>query len=158
MNNKKLSFIEENNIFMDNTYPLSLENMTNKLFCTFTPKDNLEETVATINRRYTILFSKIFVLESQQSDELICTYNIDTGNTNNSVMANTILVHRKKDTNTLYSINALNTLIKQLNNGILDNKFIIQWDNYRNCILLTTGNDLRRLDTAIYRIVDFSIR
>ena len=128
----------------------------NKLFCTFTSPADLEETVATINRKYSILFNKIFILESPQSDELICTYNIDTGNMAASPMANTILLHRKKESNTLYTINALNTLIKSLNGGILDTRFIVNWQDYKNSILLTNGPDLRKLDTAIHKIVDFS--
>jgi hypothetical protein len=128
----------------------------NKLFCSFTSPADLEETVATINRKYSILFNKIFVLESPQSDELICTYNIDTGNMAASPMANTILVHRKKESNSLYTINALNIRIRSLNNGILDTRYVIPWQEYKNCILLTNGNDLRRLDTAIHKIVDFS--
>jgi hypothetical protein len=128
----------------------------NKLFATFTTPAALEETVATINRKYSILFNKVFVLESPQSDELICTYNIDTGNMSASPMANTILLHRKKETNSLYTINALNILIKSLNNGYLDKNFMVNWLDYKNCILLTNGNDLRRLDTAIHKIVDFN--
>jgi len=128
----------------------------NKLFCTFTSPADLEETVATINRKHSILFNKIFVLESPQSDELICTYNIDTGNMAASPMANTILLHRKKESNTLYTINALNTLIKSLNSGVLDTRFIVNWQDYKNSILLTNGPDLRKLDTAIHKIVDFS--
>jgi len=128
----------------------------NKLFCTFTSPADLEETVSTINKRYSILFSKIFILESPQSDELICTYNIDTGNMAAAPMANTILLHRKKESNTLYTINALNTLIKSLNGGVLDTRFIVNWQDYKNSILLTNGPDLRKLDTAIHKIVDFS--
>ena len=128
----------------------------NKLFATFTTPAALEETVATINRKYSILFSKVFVLESPQSDELICTYNIDTGNMSASPMANTILLHRKKESNTLYTINALNTLIKSLNGGRMDKNFMVNWQDYKNSILLTNGPDLRKLDTAIHRIVDFS--
>jgi hypothetical protein len=128
----------------------------NKLFCTFTSPADLEETVSTINRKYAILFNKIFVLESPQSDELVCTYNIDTGNMTTSPMASTILLHRKKESNTLYTINALNTLIKSLNGGILDTRFIVNWPDYKNSILLTNGPDLRKLDTAIHKIVDFS--
>jgi len=128
----------------------------NKLFCTFTSPADLEETVATINRKYSILFNKIFILESPQSDELICTYNIDTGNMAAAPMANTILLHRKKESNTLYTINALNTLIKSLNGGVLDTRFIVNWQDYKNSILLTNGPDLRKLDTAIHKIVDFS--
>ena len=128
----------------------------NKLFCTFTSPADLEETVTTINRRYSILFSKIFVLESPQSDELICTYNIDTGNMTAAPMSNTILLHRKKESNTLYTINALNTLIRSLNGGRLNKNFIVEWTSYKNCILLTNGPDMRRLDTAIHKIIDFN--
>lgn len=128
----------------------------NKLFCTFTTPLDLEDTVNTINRRYSILFNKIFILESPQSEELICTYNIDSGNMQSSPMANTILLHRKKESNTLYTINALNTLIKTLNEGVMDRNFIVNWNEYKNCILLTDGPNLRRLDTAIHRIIDFN--
>jgi hypothetical protein len=127
-----------------------------KLFCTFTLPSQLEETVTDINRKYSILFNKVFILESPQSDELMCTYNIDTNNVAASPMPNTILLHRKKESNTLYTINALNTLIKSLNEGYLDKEFIINWNNYKNCILLTTGPDIRRLDTSIFKIIDFS--
>lgn len=130
-------------------------NHLGKLHCTFTDPSNLDETISTINRRYSVIFNKIFVLESPQSDELVCTYSIDTGNMS-TPMSNTILLHRKKESNCLYSINALNILIKMLNNGYLDKNFIINWDNYRNCILLTSGPDIRRLDTLIYKIFDFN--
>lgn len=155
--NGKISIIENFNIFIGNDNMSFLDyNMANKLFCTFTSPADLEETVATINRKYSILFNKIFVLESPQSDELICTYNIDTGNMATSPMANTILLHRKKESNSLYTINALNILIRSLNNGVLDTRYVIPWQEYKNCILLTNGNDLRRLDTAIHKIVDFN--
>jgi hypothetical protein len=137
---------------MDNTF-----DDLNKLFCTFTKHDDLETIVSTINRRYSILYNKIFILESPQSDELICTYNIDAGNSSETPLPNTILVHRKKESNTLYTINALNTLIKELNGGVLDTKFIINWHDYKNSILLTNGPGLRKLDTAIYKIIDLSI-
>jgi hypothetical protein len=128
----------------------------NKLFCTFTSPAGLDDTLASINRSYSILFNKIFVLESPQSDELMCTYNIDTGNMVESPMANTILLHRKKESNTLYTINALNTLIRSLNEGRMDKNFIVNWQEYKNCILLTNGPDIRKLDTAIHKIVDLS--
>jgi hypothetical protein len=134
------------NIFLD----------LNKLFCTFTTQDELEATVSNINRRYTILYNKVFILESPQSKELMCTYNIDTGNVSEDPLPNTILLHRKKESNTLYTINALNALIRQLNGGILDTKYIINWADYKNCILLNTGPELRKLDTAIYKIIDLN--
>ena len=130
------------------------ENILNKLFCTFTAHDAVDDTIFKISNKYSILFNKIFILESSHSDELICTYNIDAGNVSSIPLSNTILLHRKKESNTLYTINALNTLIKSLNGGLLDNRYQIEWDNYKNCILLTTGVELRRLDTKIFKIIN----
>jgi hypothetical protein len=71
----------------------------------------------------------------------------------NSLLDNTILLHRKKESNTLYTINALNDLIKSLNGGNLDTSYIIDWNDYKNCILLTHAGDLRKLDTKIFKII-----
>jgi hypothetical protein len=133
---------------------ITTENILNKLFCTFTSHSDVDETISTISNKYSILFNKIFILESPHSDELICTYNIDTGNVSSQPLPNTILLHRKKESNTLYTINALNTLIKSLNGGVLDNQYRINWYDYKNCILLTTGDELRRLDTKINKVIN----
>ena len=133
---------------------LTQEKLKNKLFCTFSPKDKLEDTLDTIKGEYTIMYSKIFVLESEDSDEYLCTYNIEVQSDNTKVLPNTILLHRKKETNTLYTINSLNLLIKSLNEGILDTSFRIEWQNYRNTVLLTQGDDLRKLSTKIHKIVN----
>jgi hypothetical protein len=100
------------------------------------------------------MYGKIFVLESEDSDELLCTYNIEVQNSTTRVLPNTILLHRKKETNTLYTINSLNLLIKSLNEGVLDTTFRIDWSDYRNTILLTQGEDLRKLSTKIHKIVN----
>ena len=83
------------------------------------------------------------------------TYNVDQGNVRN-IPLNTILVHRKKETNTLYTINALNELIKKLNGGVVDTKFPINWQHYRNCVLLTQHGDLKQLNTKIHDIINLS--
>jgi hypothetical protein len=138
-------------------YNITIQELANKLFATFSKKEDIETTLDTIKGRYTILFNKIFILESKDSDELICTYNIDPGNlSSTTVLPNTILLHRKKESNTLYTINALNTLIKTLNGGVVDPKFMVNWNDYKNTILLTNGPDLRKLETSIYKIVNLS--
>jgi hypothetical protein len=138
-------------------YNITIQELANKLFATFSKKEDIETTLETIKGRYTILFNKIFILESKDSDELICTYNIDPGNlSSTTVLPNTILLHRKKESNTLYTINALNTLIKTLNGGVVDPKFMVNWNDYKNTILLTNGPDLRKLETSIYKIVNLS--
>jgi len=133
---------------------LTQDQLKNKLFCTFSPKNKLEEVLDTIKSEYVIMYGKIFVLESEDSDEFLCTYNIEVQSTNTRVLPNTILLHRKKETNTLYTINSLNLLIKSLNEGILDTSFRVEWQNYRNTVLLTQGDDLRKLSTKIHKIVN----
>jgi hypothetical protein len=132
---------------------LTSEAMQNKLFCSFSAKDKLEERLDEINRSYSILFGKIFVLETKESSELLCTYNIELQDSATRVLPNTILLHRKKESNTLYTINALNIIIKSQNQGVLDSKYSINWDDYNNSVLLTQGNDLKRLNTVIYKVV-----
>lgn len=132
---------------------ITSESIMNKLFCTFSPKESLEDTLRDINREYTILYKKIFVLASPDSEEYMCTYNIEIEGGQTKILPNTILLHRKKESNTLYTINALNTLIKSLNGGVLDSTFPINWVDYKNSILLTQGEDLKRLNTTIHKIV-----
>jgi hypothetical protein len=128
-------------------------DMSNKLFCTFSSEQQLDEVLGTIQNKYKIIYNKIFVLYSKSQDEYICTYNVDLGNISNFI-ANTILVHRKKESNTLYTINSLNRLIESLNGGVLDTNYKINWPDYQNCILLTKGPELKRVNTKLFKIIE----
>jgi hypothetical protein len=131
----------------------TIEEILNKLFATFSSKDKLEETLQTLKETYSILYGKLFVLESKDSDELLITYNIDPVNSSTRILPNTILLHRKKQSNTLYTINALNILIKELNGGVVDSSYVVNWDDYKNTVILTQGTDLRKLETKIHKII-----
>ena len=131
----------------------NLGDLNNRLLATFVNKESIEDTLQDIQNKYTILYNKIFILEVIGKDELVITYNVDQGNIS-IIPENTILVHRKKESNTLYTINALNQLIKSLNGGVVDTSFKIDWKHYRNCVLLTQHNELNQLNTKIHRIID----
>ena len=131
----------------------NLGDLNNKLFCTFTTLENLDNILNSITNKYNIMYNKIFVLYIKSKDEYVCTYNTDQGNVSD-LPDNTILVHRKKETNTLYTINALNELIKKLNNGVVDTKFPITWEHYKNSVLLTQHDELKQLKTKIYKIIE----
>jgi len=133
--------------------PINLADLNNKLFCTFTTLDDLDDLVDSLTRSYTIMYDKIFVLEVKDNNEYVLTYNIEMANIA-SIPDNTILVHRKKESNTLYTINALNELIKKLNGGVVDTRFQVDWQHYKNTILLTQQNELRQLKTKIYKIIE----
>jgi hypothetical protein len=131
----------------------NIKDLNNKLFCTFTGIDELEALTRDISQSYTIMYNKMFVLFVKSTNEYVITYNVDQGNVNN-IPENTILVHRKKESNTLYTINALNELIKKLNEGVVDINYKVNWQHYRNCILLTQHNELKQLNTKIYSIIE----
>ena len=127
--------------------------MNNRLFCTFTTLNDLDNLIEELSSRYVIMYDKMFVLHIKSNDEYVITYNVDQANVSN-IPESTILVHRKKESNTLYTINALNELIKKLNGGVVDTRFPINWQHYRNCILLTQHNEIKQLNTKIYKIVE----
>ena len=131
--------------------------MNNRLYCTFAPEEDVNSIVDKIRGSYSVLFNKIFVLESLDGEKIMLTYNVDMNNSaKDSMVDNTILVHRKKQTNTLYTINALNELIKSLNNGVIDKSFAVNWNDYRNCILLIQTEGFNRIDTKIKEIINLS--
>lgn len=128
--------------------------METQLLCTFTDREDVTHTVEEVEKAYEIAFNKIFVLQNKEDDsELFCTYNIDTS-ADNTVLPKTISIHRKKKTNTLYTINALNELIKNLNNGVLDKTYQVNWNDYKNSLLVTHNGEYKRIDTELYDIVE----
>ena len=132
---------------------INTRDVNNKLFCTFTTIEELDDLVSSITKAYSIMYNKMFVLYIKSTDEYVVTYNVEQGNVD-SIPLNTILVHRKKETNTLYTINALNDLIKKLNGGVVDPSYRVNWQHYKNCILLTNHNELKQLNTKVHKIVE----
>ena len=82
------------------------------------------------------------------------TYNVASTNAvDYNAVDNTISLHRKKFTNTLYTINGLNEVIASLNNGLMDSKFIVPWDDFKNTLLITNNEGLKRINTRIFKII-----
>jgi len=124
----------------------------NKLFCTFVRRRELDEVVERIKSTYPILYNKMFVLSITDRRDLAITYTPDTTE-RLKIAEDTILVHRKKHTNTLYTINAMNIIIKMNNNGVLDKTYQVNWELYRNSILLSNDDELNKLPTKVYKII-----
>lgn len=124
----------------------------NKLFCTFVRRRELDEAVERITTTYPILYNKIFVLSITDRRDLAITYTPDTTE-RLPISEDTILVHRKKYTNTLYTINAMNIIIKMNNNGVLDKTYQLNWELYKNTILLSNDDELNKLPTKVYKII-----
>jgi len=120
----------------------------NRLFCTFLNTVDEAEGFITNNLRLNKIDSKVYLFESLNSPEYIVTYNVN----GDFDFPATIMVHRKHDYNTLYSINALNLLIRELNGGVLDTQYPIDWEQYRNTIMLSSENKLNLLRTKLIKI------
>lgn len=132
-----------------------MENQA-QLLCTFTTAELLDETVEHIKSSYQLAFNKIYLLENvEDSKQLVLTYNISkhTG-LKTTPPPSTISVHRKKQTNTIYTINAINRLIEEKNNGVLDKSYRIDWEELQNCVLVTAYGKLKIVKTQLYKILD----
>ena len=131
--------------------------MQTQLLCTFTTKDKLKDILQEIRETYHIVYNYIYVLQNKGNlDELFITYNIDTSFRPEKSLEDTILVHRKKQSNTLYTINALNELVKEENGGVLDKKFSINWDKFKNSIIVTNVEGTKKISTRIFEVIEFN--
>ena len=137
---------------------LSLLNQESKilrtqLLCTFAHRKDLELIADYIAKSYTVSEKRMFVFadESKKAD-LYVTYNVEPDDYGKT--PNTIMIHRKKETNTLYTVNALNAIIKKANNGVLDKTFIINWPFYENSLLLTDSEELKHIHLDLHKRID----
>ena len=129
--------------------------MKTQLLCTFTKRDELYSVIDIITECNIVLYDKIYVFQNEKDlDKLIVTYNVEYSEDFIPSYGDTISLHRKKHTNTLYTINALNEIIRKENNGVLDKTFSINWENYSNSLLLTNDGGLNKIPTKIYSIID----
>ena len=127
--------------------------MRTQLLCTFAHRKDLDLIVDYISKSYAVSEKRMFVFcDSDNKSELYVTYNVEPDDY--SKTPNTIMIHRKKETNTLYTVNALNAIIKKANNGVLDKTFIINWPFYENSLLLTDGEELKHIHLDLHKRID----
>ncbi len=129
--------------------------MRTQLLCTFTRVPKLNEIIDVIVSCNDILFDKIYVFSNQNDPtQLMCTYNVEFMDNFEENIENTISLHRKKQSNTLYTINALNEVIREKNGGVLDKSFQVDWSEFQNTLILTAESGLNIIPTKIHQIID----
>ena len=123
--------------------------MKTQLLCTFAHKTDLNIVTEYIQANYEIPEQRIFVFSNSNiQDNLYCTYN---ANATTRRGQNTISIHRKKETNTLYTVNALNEVIRAVNNGVLDKTYQLEWTNYQNSFILTDDASFRIIPLVFFK-------
>jgi hypothetical protein len=139
---------------IDSNPPAQKSKIANKIFTTFCKKEQLQDMIDQIKSTYTIANNKILVFTSPQTEEYILTYNVEPGNLLEvKVIGNTVLLHRNKDSKTLFSINAIN-LLNQMENGTTEGYYEVPWEKYQKSILLTRNKVFTQLKTELYTIID----
>lgn len=129
--------------------------MKTQLVCTFSKKRETDNVIEEIKSNFSILNNKIFIFKSFEiKDDSILSYNI-VMDSYKKFLPNSIMVHQKRETNTIYTINALNELIMNLNNGVLDKKYPIEWERYRNCALLKNKEGFRVVKIFLVKVHTF---
>jgi hypothetical protein len=130
------------------------------LFANFVRGDEIEVLVQELMRLANEdieVKSKVFVLENlRDENQYIVTFNVagDSGHIRDHLPEGSIPVHRKREVNVLYSINALNEIIKAHNDGQVDPTKSIPWEHYRNTFLVTRSGELNSIPTKLYKVVE----
>lgn len=110
------------------------------LLCTFLNSNKFikARTINNITNNFNVL-GEIFVFKNKNDDDkIIMTYNVERRE-NMKFIHSTFQIHRNKETNTLYTLNALNALVRQ-ESGITEQanqkNFRVNWANYKNSLIL----------------------
>jgi len=130
-------------------------NDKRQLLCTFSNVGDFQNVVDQIYKFYTVYNHCIFVFyNTKNAKELFVTYNILNSNGEFPKFPNTISIHRKKQTNTLYTLNAMNQIIRDENGGVFDNKFQVNWELYKDSLIITNDEFIRVISIKIYDIIN----
>ena len=123
-----------------------------QLLCTFTNSKDFHQTANEIKAFYDVYSNRIFAFSNGNNPkELYLTYNVVNMTNNGQKFPNTILIHRKKQTNTLYTLNAMNKLIEE-ENGHMDKSFVVNWKLYENSLIITGDVSIRIIPLKIFSV------
>ena len=128
--------------------------MKTQLLCTFSVPTDYKLLVEQVKSFYTLTNNKIFVFNNEKNNnELYLTYNILNNESASKKLPNTISIHRKKQTNTLYTLNAMNKLITEENNGVFDKTYQLNWEYYNNSLIITNEISVKIIPLKIFDII-----
>jgi hypothetical protein len=122
-----------------------------QLLCTFSTSKNYKSDIESISEVYNIQGDRVYVLSNVDChNEIFLTFN--GYNTTGRYYKRTISVHRKKNYNILYSINALNELLRLENIEYNHKNVDINWIKYRNSIVTMKDGKLSVIQTKLVSI------
>jgi len=110
--------------------------MNRKLFLKFSTKSTHTSDLQYLRSKLTDITNvKFFLFENLLDKNVVfMTFNTTTDLKN---IKDLITIHRKSETNTFYTLNAMNRLISDENAGEFKKNFAIDWTLYRDTVILT---------------------
>lgn len=125
-----------------------------QLLCTFSTASDFKKTIGEILSFYDVYNKRVFAFfNTKNPTEIFLTYNVVNMKRNVPKFPNTILIHRKKQTNTLYTLNAMNRLIEE-EHGSLDKTYMVNWEFYENSLIITGDVSVRIIPLKIHSVVE----
>ena len=122
-----------------------------QLLCTFAKIQTYSDEIAALFKYYNIPDGKVYVLQSGTIlDDVFLTYNAEKSTS--EFYPHTMSMHRKKEFNIIYSINALNELIRQENNGVVSRSYQINWQAYSNSLITAREGKVKITPTRLLKI------
>lgn len=127
---------------------------TRQLLCTFSNNKDFRMLAEEIRKFYEVYSNRIFAfVNAHNIKEMYLTYNVLNMKKDAQKFPNTILIHRKKQTNTLYTLNAMNRLIEE-ENGAVDKTYMVNWKLYENSLIITGDVSIRIIPLKISTVLD----
>jgi len=97
------------------------EKKQKMLLCTFATNLNYISSLNYIKRTFSPKAITLYKLNVNEEDEqLLLVYAVNKSVDFKNMIKGTIRIHKKKNTNTLFTINALNSLIAKENQNVVD--------------------------------------
>lgn len=125
-----------------------------QLLCTFSTIKNFQKTAEDIKKFYEVYSNRVFAFANTKNPaEIYLTYNVLNMRKDAPKFFNTILIHRKKEFNVLYTLNSMNRLIEE-ENGSRDFKYILNWSLYQNSLIITGDISVKIIPLKIHTVLD----
>jgi hypothetical protein len=131
--------------------------MTDKrqLLCTFSDVTNFKNVVNKICEFYEVYNNQLFIFSNVKNEkEIFVTYNIINNFFDLPKFPHTISIHRKKQTNTLYTLNAMNKIICDENAGVFDKTYKVNWELYKDSLIIINESFIKIISIKIFDIIN----
>jgi hypothetical protein len=127
-----------------------------QILCKFSNNNSYSSHINDLKSNFNIVDNRIFIFVNEKNlKEMFLTFNINKSEQYSSNNISTISIHRKQQTNTLYTLNAMNKLIADENEGVFDPTFQLSWELYKNSFILNNEIGVKIIPIRLFNLIKF---